>query len=316
MLIQVPYQGSTPGTYNGTGYKWGIQFWGRNDIGTLDQSKTGGIYAVSEDGSAGFNRAVGLAFHTTSFDLTSTERLRITANGNVGIGLPTSNAKLTVYREIGLGATLNNTSLITSTGGLAGTSNQFFENKWLVRNAAGNDWTTISLHNGISVDASFANPRLDTKTWWERDPLKNIQSWGDNGDTYLTIKAGNVGIGTVTPLEKLSVNGKIRAHEIKVETANWPDYVFEKEYKITPLTELENYINDHKHLPEIPSAHEAELNGVDLGDMNKLLLKKVEELTLHLIEKDKDLKRQEKLNTSQEDRISKLEEALKFLLKK
>ena len=95
---------------------------------------------------------------------------------------------------------------------------------------------------------------------------------------------GNIGVGTTTPAEKLSVNGKIRAHEIKVETSNWPDYVFEPSYNRPSLSELETFIKVNKHLPEIPSAKEVEENGVSLGEMNAKLLKKIEELTLHLIE--------------------------------
>jgi hypothetical protein len=104
---------------------------------------------------------------------------------------------------------------------------------------------------------------------------------------------GNVGIGTTTPNEKLAVNGKIRAHEIKVESTNWPDFVFEDDYKQTSLAELEKYIKANKHLPEIPTANDVAANGVALGEMNRLLLKKIEELTLHLIEKDKIIDRQE-----------------------
>ena len=104
----------------------------------------------------------------------------------------------------------------------------------------------------------------------------------------LTISGkGDIGIGTTTPHEKLSVNGKIRAHEIKVETANWPDYVFEEGYKIGTLAELENYIKANKHLPDMPTAKEIEANGLELGEMVKMQQKKIEELTLHLIEKDK-----------------------------
>nr|WP_315421948.1 hypothetical protein [uncultured Pedobacter sp.] len=100
---------------------------------------------------------------------------------------------------------------------------------------------------------------------------------------------GNVGIDTATPSEKLSVNGKIRAREIKVEAANWPDYVFDKDYKILGLNELDAYISENHHLPDVPSAKEVEANGIALGETNKLLLKKVEELTLYLIEQNKKI---------------------------
>ncbi|HWW40184.1 MAG TPA: hypothetical protein VNZ46_12765, partial [Pedobacter sp.] len=95
---------------------------------------------------------------------------------------------------------------------------------------------------------------------------------------------GNVGIGTLTPKEKLSVNGKIRAQELKVETANWPDYVFEKDYQLPTLEQTEKHIQEKGHLPGIPSASEVKAEGIEVGDMNAKLLKKIEELTLYLIE--------------------------------
>ncbi|WP_214228822.1 hypothetical protein [Pedobacter sp. B4-66] len=101
---------------------------------------------------------------------------------------------------------------------------------------------------------------------------------------------GNVGIGTSdTKGYKLAVNGKIRAQEIKVETAGWPDYVFAKDYQLPSLQETEQHIKDKGHLPGIPSAEEVKANGVDLGEMNAKLLQKIEELTLHLIEIKKEL---------------------------
>ncbi|MCX2495301.1 hypothetical protein OQX63_17555 [Pedobacter sp. PF22-3] len=102
---------------------------------------------------------------------------------------------------------------------------------------------------------------------------------------------GDVGIGTTTPREKLSVNGNIRAREIKVEATNWPDYVFDEGYKVGTLEELEGYIKANRHLPGMPSAKDIETNGLVLGEVVKLQQKKIEELTLHLIEKDKALKK-------------------------
>jgi hypothetical protein len=140
--------------------------------------------------------------------------------------------------------------------------------------------------------------------------MENVRLTGNN-DSWLNATIGNVGIGTTTPTDKLSVNGKIRAKEIKVETANWPDYVFEEGYQVGTLEELERYIKKNKHLPEMPSAKEVEANGVELGELNKLLLKKVEELTLYLIKNNETVSSQRTQLKIQEERINKLEELIK-----
>jgi len=98
---------------------------------------------------------------------------------------------------------------------------------------------------------------------------------------------GNVGIGTANPREKLSVNGAIRAREIKVENSNWPDYVFDAEYSLPTLEEVEVQIRKVGHLSGMPSAKEVNSNGVNLGEMNAALLQKIEELTLYLIRMNK-----------------------------
>ena len=86
----------------------------------------------------------------------------------------------------------------------------------------------------------------------------------------------------------LSVNGNVRAKRVKVYTT-WADYVFEKDYKLLKLNEVEAFINKHGHLPEIPSAVEVEKNGIDIGEMNKKLLSKIEELTLYVIQLNKEI---------------------------
>jgi hypothetical protein len=108
-------------------------------------------------------------------------------------------------------------------------------------------------------------------------------------DARFTIQSdGNVGIGITAPTEKLSVNGNIRAKEIKVQPTDWPDYVFAEGYRVGTLEELESYIKVNKHLPEMPSAKEVKENGIELGEMNKILLKKIEELTLYIIQLKKE----------------------------
>jgi len=106
---------------------------------------------------------------------------------------------------------------------------------------------------------------------------------------------GNIGIGTIAPKEKLSVNGKIRAHEVKVETSNWPDYVFAPNYQLPRLSETEKFIQANGHLPGVPKAAEVEADGIHLGEMNKILLKKIEEMTLQMIEFNKRMQKQEEI---------------------
>ncbi|MBT1710988.1 hypothetical protein KK062_22285 [Fulvivirgaceae bacterium PWU5] len=110
----------------------------------------------------------------------------------------------------------------------------------------------------------------------------------------LTIAAnGNVGVGTSVPDTKLAVKGIIHAQEVRVDlNVPGPDYVFEPDYSLMPLTVLENYLKANKHLPEVPSAKTMEQDGVKLMEMNMILLKKVEELTLYIIELEKENKRQ------------------------
>lgn len=127
------------------------------------------------------------------------------------------------------------------------------------------------------------------------------------------LPSGNVGIGTISPEEKLSVKGKILAQEITIKPTGWADYVFEKSYQLQALSDIEEYISKNKRLPGIQSAAEVEKNGVGLGEMNAKLLAKIEELTLYLINHNKELnllKEQIKCTNNLEKRISELEESL------
>lgn len=107
---------------------------------------------------------------------------------------------------------------------------------------------------------------------------------------------GNVGIGTENPDSKLAVNGLIHAKEVKVDLINWPDYVFQEDYKIPSISEAEKHILDNGHLINMPSAKTIETNGLELGEITKLQQEKIEELTLYIIELNKRLEKLENNN--------------------
>jgi hypothetical protein len=109
-----------------------------------------------------------------------------------------------------------------------------------------------------------------------------------NGGNILFTNTGNVGIGTANPTEKLSVNGNIRCKQVEVTLLNWSDFVFDRDYELMPLGELEAYIDQNSHLPGVPTAEEVKANGNNLGEMDAILLKKIEELTLYVIELKKE----------------------------
>jgi hypothetical protein len=125
-----------------------------------------------------------------------------------------------------------------------------------------------------------------------------------NNNLVLQSTGGNVGIGSTNPDEKLTVKGKIHAEEIRVDLAVPADYVFQKfytgkselkaDYVMPTLAEIENFTKKNHHLPNVPSAKEIQQNGLSLGEMSNVLLQKVEELTLYVIEQQNKLEAQNK----------------------
>ncbi len=121
-------------------------------------------------------------------------------------------------------------------------------------------------------------------------------------DPYFTINEnGLIGIGTTSPDEKLTVNGTIHAKEVLIDL-NGPlaDYVFEPEFDLMSLDEVESYIESNKHLPNLPSAQEVKEKGLSMGEMQNKLLQKIEELTLYVI-------KQQKIISQQNQRLERLE---------
>lgn len=152
-------------------------------------------------------------------------------------------------------------------------------------NAILGDAITRGNSNGSFIISNEHNGNIKFETGNVAEGTSKIQMLINN--------IGNVGIGTgnstLNPLEKLAVNGLIHTKEVKVDLIGWPDYVFEEDYKLLSLTELEKSIKENKHLPGIPTANEVEENGLNLGEINKKLIQKIEELTLYIIEMNKEI---------------------------
>ncbi|MCT4637603.1 MAG: hypothetical protein N4A72_07830 [Bacteroidales bacterium] len=132
---------------------------------------------------------------------------------------------------------------------------------------------------------------------WDFSPKANGLAFNQTGvqTSMFFEKGGNVGIGTTkTNGYKLAVDGTIGAREIVVNTEAWADFVFAKNYRLMPLSEVESFITENNHLPDVPSEQEVKENGINVAEMNAKLLQKIEELTLYVIEQNKRISELEK----------------------
>ncbi len=129
---------------------------------------------------------------------------------------------------------------------------------------------------------------------------------GSTDSSFIVDTNGNVRIGTLVDSAnfKLSVKGEIRAMAITVTDSNWADYVFDPSYPLASLDEVEHYISENKHLPGVPSARQIATRGLDVGKTEKILMTKIEELTLYMLE----LKKQNELMAG---KISELQKKIK-----
>lgn len=214
-------------------------------------------------------------FTTVGSDGVNAERMRISSGGNVGIAAPTPISTFQV----------NSGPYKFSAGPCPG-GDLHYGTAYIGFNAArigrGNsaNWTIEGdgSHNGGGVIYSDVSGNVyvapvpsagtDTRTLTDLDIKNNI--------TF-----------------RVDANGTTYAKAITVTTTGWPDYVFKAPYQLPSLSEVKTYIDQNQHLPEIPSEQEIAKEGQNLGEMNKLLLKKVEELTLYLIEQNKRIEKLE-----------------------
>jgi hypothetical protein len=177
-----------------------------------------------------------------------------------------------VYSNGNLAATVGNVSNHTLNGLTASTTYSFTVK---ALDAAGNE---SSQSNNLSLTTPDSEPGSGSTGIWSKQ--NTVASY-----------AGEVAIGTaaVPSGYKMAVEGKIRTREIRVDQDSWPDYVFNEGYDLPTLEEIQKHIQEKGHLPNIPSAAEVEANGLELGEMNRLLLEKIEELTLHIIRQQSEI---------------------------
>lgn len=247
-------------------------------------------------------------------------RAQFTTTGTVTsttnwVGIGTSSPQRTL-QVIGTGIRINATSSITSFFDMQDAST----NQVVLTKTAGTGLSTIDITPNSADGVSNATVRLFRSTLstgvvafqiHSGDGSSNINTLlgGNTGTSYINSLTGNLGIGTKDPRGyKLAVNGRVIASSVTVlEYANWPDYVFKPGYELPSLITVQDYIRQNHHLPEMPTATEVEKNGVNVGEIIRLQTKKIEELTLYLIEKEKQLKEQAAALQKQEARLRKLE---------
>ncbi len=208
--------------------------------------------------------------------------MRISTNGNVGIGTTAPGNLLELYKSLASSTTLQPLLALNSDFN-SGVGTGFGSAIVFRGRTAGNvvrDNAQIAAYNEDVNDNGYALGFYTSPT-----ASTGLQQ------RVTILRGGNVGIGTTTPGYPLTVNGAVRAKEVIVDTG-WSDYVFKPDYRLASLSEVEGVIKKDGHLPGIPSEQEVTEKGISVGQMQAKLLAKIEELTLHQIQQEKQLKQQ------------------------
>ncbi|MEO9804498.1 MAG: hypothetical protein ABJF04_14685 [Reichenbachiella sp.] len=236
------------------------------------------------------------------------DRLYIKEDGNVGIGTTSpfsGTGNLGVHVNRGIQSSLLLGDPKSGHGGIVQTSDgkhRVFIGANLYDDHTGS-WSSFQSGKGSAGISLHA----DEGGWGTEIDFITSQSDGHYNTRMAIIGNGNVGIGTTTPSHKLHVVGNVHASSFSAEPSFvWPDYVFEENYKLSEIEEVEKYIEKNHHLPEIPSAAEVKENGVDIVSMQAKLLQKIEELTLYVIEQNKQIEDLQQQNLQMNKKIQTL----------
>lgn len=166
-----------------------------------------------------------------------------------------------------------------------------------VRIGASTDKWSLVLFGAVGTTGTSEDAWLVGRSKTLNFVISRNSATGLNG--MVIAKSGNVGFGTAEPLAKLDVNGNIRGNkldingsirskEVKIEATGWSDFVFDEDYKLPSLSEVESHIKEYKHLPDIPSEKQVVEEGINVVEMQAKLLQKIEELTLYVIDLKKE----------------------------
>jgi len=312
----------TFGDYNGSQYNTRITLLQNGNLGIGATGPNVKLQVNSNNSGTGYNDWI-----TANFGAASGDRLVVgLLDGTATIGA--HNNTLTAWSDIsinpfggrvGIGTKTPNANLEVNTNTIMGTGGDKFNTALtLIKNgdAYGIDYPALVIkHSGNGVN-SYGNPGSDNGIIQITGFNTGVSNKAINSNNnFYVFTNGTVAVNAsrVPTGYNFAVGGNAIAEQMTVMLqADWPDYVFEKDYALIPLKELGDYVNKNHHLPEIPSAAEVKKDGLNLGEMNGLLIKKVEELTLYLIEKEKEIR---ELKASQEERLKKLEQRLELLEK-
>ncbi len=229
---------------------------------------------------------------------------------NINNGLPAATAVHinTNTPSLAIGSNVVSGKSLYVNGNTQFNGNLFSENEIRFKNntqTKGLVWGSSNWANFYSrIDDYNGNLRIMTDDHIYFTDINSADGKPTNTALYINTNNSTVGIGTTsTGSHKLAVEGSIGAREVRVEPEGWSDFVFEDDYKLRTLEEVEVYLSVNKHLPEIPSAKEVTENGINLGDMNAKLLQKIEELTLYMIAMNKRMKQLEKENSELKNEV-------------
>jgi hypothetical protein len=291
-----PVQPAFPSNLDPTLYVKTRQMIYDSDSPALTLSKSSSAYFGSATGALWMVGANNIFESAAEDDLILSNSSMLHLRGGGGVNL-------NYYDPNAIGATSETGLFVAHTTGFVGIHTENPESFLHLKNTTATNSGPIAQNHGLI---------LESNGWRNHDfalEIRTGQTSTNNplGRIFTVSNAGTVHIGPelngAIPYDpdgdfKLWVQGGVRTERLKIDIANnngwaWPDYVFEEDYELMSFAELRAYVNEHKHLPNVPTEAEVMENGIDVAEMNKILLEKVEELTLHVLQLEERLSKVE-----------------------